>query len=631
MTKIKNTKKGMAKKTLSMSLVVAMLATSNVPVWAAEFSDGSETPVATEAPATEFSDNTIETPAIEEETTEAPMAQAVVESDDLSVDVSVSESAEFTGVVSVSGTIKDKTTGEPLTGYDYAWRVAGDNVAIYTGKINATDKVSDMGFTVNFATLNANKGAECIDWSKYVGKKLELYVFKNESDTDNTKIDPTVIATTTLTKLDVSKSELSLDQKRAPYNGKEFYLASSDTDDSANAVKCTGLKSGNNVLDLKYFTVTASGTAKNANDKMTVTATAKEDSPYSGTSKDVTFVVDQKDYVKGDLVAKVKEGQSFQYTGKAIAVSEATLTESKDLSEADLSSAVKSAVTVDETIDNKKHVILTLDKSKLTNFKNVPDTITTEGDDASAIVAITKRDIKNNVKVSIKNGKVQKGTSVNDFIKKDIILTGTESGTLALTGKINTDTTIAADYTVTVVNPENEVETDSFSLVGTYKVTIQAWDANNTCINGQTFEVEVAGNVIANVEYSNQDKYEAYYSGEEVKPSQSDFGDLTIIGKNGDKEKLQKDQWTITGYTNNVNAGTAYAVVKIGGSSTYANQTVNVPFTIKPLIVSEATVTVPETITYNKGYDAAADYQVQLVVTAKDPRACLKNILNCLF
>ena len=56
MTKIKNTKKGMAKKTLSMSLVVAMLATSNVPVWAAEFSDGTD--VATfaseaEAPAVE--------------------------------------------------------------------------------------------------------------------------------------------------------------------------------------------------------------------------------------------------------------------------------------------------------------------------------------------------------------------------------------------------------------------------------------------------------------------------------------------------------------------------------------------------------------------------------------------------
>ena len=51
MTKIKNTKKGMAKKTLSMSLVVAMLATSNVPVWAAEFSDGTDASVATEADA----------------------------------------------------------------------------------------------------------------------------------------------------------------------------------------------------------------------------------------------------------------------------------------------------------------------------------------------------------------------------------------------------------------------------------------------------------------------------------------------------------------------------------------------------------------------------------------------------
>ena len=69
MTKIKNTKKGMAKKTLSMSLVVAMLATSNVPVWAAEFSDGSDVAVATEAPAaettTEFSDNVAETPVVD--------------------------------------------------------------------------------------------------------------------------------------------------------------------------------------------------------------------------------------------------------------------------------------------------------------------------------------------------------------------------------------------------------------------------------------------------------------------------------------------------------------------------------------------------------------------------------------
>ena len=70
MTKIKNTKKGMAKKTLSMSLVVAMLATSNVPVWAAEFSDGTDASVATETPAVEttdeFSDNAAQAAVVDE-------------------------------------------------------------------------------------------------------------------------------------------------------------------------------------------------------------------------------------------------------------------------------------------------------------------------------------------------------------------------------------------------------------------------------------------------------------------------------------------------------------------------------------------------------------------------------------
>src|SRR5699024_523126 len=70
MTKLKNTKKGMAKKALSVSLVAAMLATSNVPVWAAEdlFSDGS---AAVEAPAAEVETfgsepAEVETPVVED-------------------------------------------------------------------------------------------------------------------------------------------------------------------------------------------------------------------------------------------------------------------------------------------------------------------------------------------------------------------------------------------------------------------------------------------------------------------------------------------------------------------------------------------------------------------------------------
>ena len=69
MTKIKNTKKGMAKKTLSMSLVVAMLATSNVPVWAAEFSDGSDVAVETEAPVAEDTTVDVATEAFTDDST----------------------------------------------------------------------------------------------------------------------------------------------------------------------------------------------------------------------------------------------------------------------------------------------------------------------------------------------------------------------------------------------------------------------------------------------------------------------------------------------------------------------------------------------------------------------------------
>ena len=60
----------MAKKTLSVSLAVAMLATSNVPVWAAEFSDGSEAVFTSEAPVEVEAPVVEETPVVESEVIE---------------------------------------------------------------------------------------------------------------------------------------------------------------------------------------------------------------------------------------------------------------------------------------------------------------------------------------------------------------------------------------------------------------------------------------------------------------------------------------------------------------------------------------------------------------------------------
>ena len=645
MTKIKNTKKGMAKKTLSMSLVVAMLATSNVPVWAAEFSDGTDAAVTSEAEAatTDFSDETTETPATEE--TEAPMAQAVVESDDLSVDVSVTESVQFTGKVNVSGSIKNKKTGKDLTNYSYAWRVAGDNVAIYTNTVSIAEDatedqkkqaVADMGFTAGFAANNTD-----VDWSKYVGKKLELYIFNNENSNDNTKIDPTVIGTNTITKKDVSKATMTLSASSLTYNGKSYYYSDSSVADG-NAVSIIKFKmpddseSTNIEWFKKYFDISASKSAKNAGETLTVTATPKADSPFQGTSINVALTVKQRKFDASEFKATVEEGLSYQYTGAKISVptNKISFKETDALSEADLSTAVKKAETVDKTL-GQKNIEITLDTAKLPNFKFVDESgnaisnvITTSGKESNANVEITKRDLSvTSTTVSLRYGRVPYGTPMSMFASDSNLVFTDKNGTVLTL--VNGD-----DYTVSVLDPDNQTVTadGSFNKVGTYKVTLSAKETTDpTCYNGQTFDVRVATNVIGSVTFTNT--YKPFYTGTEIKPSKADLGKIVIhnvAGGNNPDETLKDDEWEITGYSNNVNASKydangkattfGYVEIKVKGDSSYANQTYKVPFEIQPLLVTGDTITVPKTISYNKGYSSAdaSDYKVPVVVVAKD-------------
>lgn len=130
MTKIKNTKKGMAKKTLSVSLAVAMLATSNVPVWAAEFSDGADAAFTAEveAPVEEaFADE--EVPVVEEEVSEKAGAGDYTDQwTDLNDAKYVMnniklEVGDWNDTVSVSGTITTSAgTNAPVK---YRWLIDG--------------------------------------------------------------------------------------------------------------------------------------------------------------------------------------------------------------------------------------------------------------------------------------------------------------------------------------------------------------------------------------------------------------------------------------------------------------------------------------------------------------------------
>ena len=702
MTKIKNTKKGMAKKTLSMSLVVAMLATSNVPVWAAEFSDGSdvavtsdaEVPVVTETPADDTADAFSaeeEAPVVTDETADA--ATEVVEKGDLILDnVTVSKSQTFglNKKVAVTGTIKYKDGNDikVLDDYYFGWRVKGTNNAIFTDHIakdNTTDKMSFYPDFAGAATYNQNgkkdwieSAAKDVDWSQYAGKTLELYVYNNEAD-DNIKIDPTVIGETTIEKCPI-EGTLVLDKdnttNKLVYNGKDFYYTNVDkaTDSSDNAVRLPSNKIATNASTiealtnvkgdttpgksgakwnaetvLKYFDVSATQTAKNAGEKLTVTATAKENSPYIGTvtTAEPLKVEPKLINTSTDLVATVDAGVTYPYAGKNVKVdlTKVHLKESDALSGADLSSAIESAVTKNYGLGTQQ-VTLTIKKDALKNFKfSKPADATFTLDTSSATdankVTITQRDLENDCIISIKHdGKVLDKTTVDNFVKdyleikdKDgtsLKATTTNSGEQAGTGLLK-----GQDYVVTVYDEDGKVVTGNFTGIGkAYKISVTAQKNNTnpteqTCVRGQELTVSVTDNIVGTVSYTNQASYKPSYTGEAIKPSKADLGTLKITGLDNREVEFQSDQWEFTGnYTNNVNATTynkdgsikaqAYAEVKILGNNSYTGQTVQVPFEILPLTVSESSVTVPKTITYNKGYGEAKDYNVQLVVTAKD-------------
>ena len=227
MTKIKNTKKGMAKKTLSMSLVVAMLATSNVPVWAAEFSDGSDVAVTSDAEASvaeTFSDDVTETPVVEDTTDNTAVATAAEVSSD-----SFSVTPEFTD--NANNAIKDNAVTWGTTVKAKFKVTAKDNKAIdsnikfhYAWKVNGTaDSATDIETPTNEQTVTrATVAAEA-------GKTLTLFVYATDSNDNNRTVWSYTSEGIAVKAIDVSQVYLSASVDGThTYNGKPQEIASSD-------------------------------------------------------------------------------------------------------------------------------------------------------------------------------------------------------------------------------------------------------------------------------------------------------------------------------------------------------------------------------------------------------------------
>ena len=279
MTKIKNTKKGMAKKTLSMSLVVAMLATSNVPVWAAEFSDGTESTFTTEA----------ETPVVEDNTndavdTQATAADTFTDDTDTAPVVDDTEAVDAQAVETSSDDYAFTNVKAKKEAVDTDWKTAF--------KINGAS--ADELFDKDSAIVDSRNGNETQTNNLY-------YVFRIGGEWDEAIAEKQEITWKANTNAKLINSNISLsDADLRAAAGKTLELLFLERDDNGKL---------NVVNTISY------GTLQKVDLQSVLTVTAVDNITYDGTDKKAAAIPG----VSGTLGTKTFSKDDFDWDYKSTA------------------------------------------------------------------------------------------------------------------------------------------------------------------------------------------------------------------------------------------------------------------------------------------------------------------------
>ena len=410
MTKIKNTKKGMAKKTLSMSLVVAMLATSNVPVWAAEFSDGSDdVAVATEAPAVEDTTADVATEAFTDDAT------PVVDNEENAVVATAESDYDFSGITVNQKAINPTWAGKTESGSNtftsanvFGTSAIKKNGAAYTGDDLRYVWAYNGAWDINTRYpiyLSSNTFASAITLpntatlKEHVGETLSLIILEKENGVVNaTPIDN--ISLGTIKPVDVSDTGVTASITPTPvYDGADKKPSVTVNDDAWSSTYAVDL------TDTTKYNWSYDGTdgLKSANSVVTVTGTynGTDAKCYTGTLK-TTFTIGKLDLQTNTskiIVKAATPGKKFSYAGGNLEVDKsevnvylADANDSTKASDISLNDFVKK-VTVDASqVGKDKTFTVTFDAAKINASANFKD-------DAKAdftVVSATKYDGNDN-------------------------------------------------------------------------------------------------------------------------------------------------------------------------------------------------------------------------------------------
>ena len=592
MTKIKNTKKGMAKKTLSMSLVVAMLATSNVPVWAAEFSDGTDA-AAVASEADTFSTDA-EAPVVEDNATDATDAQSTGDTWNVTLKDMPKDDVEW-GSVATNVTVEVKDVdGKLVVGTDK------DGNPVATSELKYVWKDASTGLAVTEATpVSRTIATPATVYAKKdsVGKQYVLYIYDESGDWSYTSSALTVSA-----KDVTGKYEITIN-KNNTYTGTE-------TKPAATVSPIAG-KGGD--ADVQ-FDVDYTGDLVNVTDEgIKVTAKPVDSKAYKGyiettikvTASDLKDEATKKDEEK--LVKAALKTKEVEYTGSEIKLKKADVNVTDAKTGADLNALVDDKAEISTGLTNvtekdadAKNVTVDLTANKsVANFSGTGKVTTTDK------VKVVARDLSK-VKVTIKSqAKLGDGKA---YTLKDLLDKG------AISFADTNGKTLTLDKDIAIEGLDKAVN------YGTYTVTIKPAKDNKNVTGQTTAQFSIFSQNIEGAKFYTKTKkadgsvelkeykFDDYaYTGEQIKPDVSKL--VVAFDKNNEVDPAD---YSIE-YDKNVNAGTGN--IYIVGKRTYEGSKTVATFNIKAATVSS--VDAPKYVIVNKDAKKASDYAKDIKLTVK--------------
>ena len=601
MTKIKNTKKGMAKKTLSMSLVVAMLATSNVPVWAAEFSDGSDVSVETEAPVADeteaFSDEAATTAPVVDNTTDVDNATAATE---LTLGLT-----NWKDHLTVTGDIKDGD--KALTNFHYKVKIGGYEVSdIGTGEVHAGgtyegDVTVASGSTVSSALQSAlgNAHFKAVDAGKIV--TIEI------TGTGANAGFVTTIAGVEIKSFDVSNVTMNLGGESLSYTGKQAAF----TDEQIKKFTFSGSNFAANELKFDDFEYTYTGEdLVNVTDKEVYVIATPKKAGYTGQIK--TLVSIGKRVLKADDLEVTLKKDTISYAevsgGNTLP---SDVVEVKDTVTGQILPSATYTVASQQwlnAVDAKSALTITFNSTSLAE-----DKITDSNYSANSTVNKTTTD---QIKVTankiddfniVLDGIGQDQVSNQNTIKSAIhFYLGEKDVTSRVTSKI---TYTPEAYTTGATSLSVVLAGNSKEITGTKTVTLPV---TLNVISSSTLHFTVS-NANVDTNYggngntaiaSTTDLGAEVYNGEAItKVIKNVKSENTNLVENKDYKIVYKND-----NVNTQDVSKRKVEVSIVGIGDWSGSVAIGKFAITPAIINPTDITVPEKVQYDGSLPTAADY-----------------------